>query len=198
MSSLFDMLAEVAGQENANLAAAIGADEPSTQSAVRAALPLLLGALQRNASSPEGAQSLQGALERDHDGSVLARLGDLADDPSTSSGEGILRHAFGGQQRAVEQGISQSSGLSPAQVARLLTTVAPVVMGMLGKLRRERNLDSGGLADLLTEERRAAESAVPDLASLAGLLIDNDGDGLDLGDLGKAGGSLLGGLFKKK
>lgn len=197
MSSLFDMLGELTGQESANLAEAIGADESSTQNAMRAALPLLLGALQRNAASPEGAESLQGALERDHDGSILDSLGDLIRDPSVSSGTGILKHALGGRQRAVEQGVGQSSGLSPAQASRLLTTLAPVVMGMLGKAKREQGLDAGGLADLLTGERQAAESSAPDLASLAGLLIDGDGDGLDMGDITKIGGGLLAGLFKK-
>jgi len=197
MSSLFTMLAEMTGQESSSLAEAIGADESATQNATRAALPLLLGALQRNASSPEGAASLQSALERDHDGSVLDSLGDLIRDPSMTSGAGILKHAFGGKQGAIEQGVGESSGLSPAQVSRLLTTLAPMVMGMLGKARSERGLDAGGLSDMLTGERRAAESSAPDLASLAGLLIDSDGDGLDVGDITKIGGSLLGNLFKK-
>ena len=198
MSSLFDMLADITGQENSNLAGAIGADEGSTNSAVRAALPLLLGALQRNASTPEGAASLQGALERDHDGSILDSLGGLIQDPSVSSGDGILKHALGGRRQAVEQGIGQTSGLDASQVSRLLATLAPMVMGMLGKARREQNLDAGGLTDVLTSERRQAESSAPDLASLAGLLIDSDGDGLDLGDITRAGGGLLGGLFKKR
>ncbi len=117
MSSLFTMLAEMTGQENASLANAIGADESATQNATRAALPLLLGALQRNASSPEGAASLQGALERDHDGSMLDSLGDLIRDPSITSGAGILKHAFGVKQPAIEQGVGESSGLSPARSA---------------------------------------------------------------------------------
>ncbi len=197
MSSMFDMLAELTGRENSNLAGAIGADESSTQNAVRAALPLLIGALQRNAASPEGAASLQGALQRDHDGSILDHLGDLVQDPSTTSGAGILKHAFGGRQGAVEQGVGESAGLSPAQTNRLLATLAPMVMGMLGKTQREKGLDAGGLSDMLSGERRAAESSAPDLASLAGLLVDSDGDGLDMGDITKLGGSLLGNLFKQ-
>jgi hypothetical protein len=197
MSSMFDMLADMAGQQNANLAGAIGADESSTQNAVRAALPLLLGALQRNASSPEGAAALQGALERDHDGGILDKLGDLVQDPSITSGAGILKHAFGGRQEAVERGVGESAGLSPAQSNRLFATLAPMVMGMLGKAQREKGLDAGGLSDMLSGERRAAEASAPDLSSLAGLLIDSDGDGLDMGDITKLGGSLLGNLFKK-
>jgi len=198
MSSLLEMLAGMAGQENANLAGAIGADEGSTQDAVLAALPLLLGALQRNASTPEGASSLQAALERDHDGSILDGIGDLIRDPSVSSGDGILRHSLGDRRQAVEQGLGKTSGLDASQVSRLLMTLAPMVMGMLGKARREQGLDSGALSDMLTTERRATESSAPDLASLAGRLIDSEGDGLDLDDIAKAGGSLLGGLFKKR
>ncbi len=197
MSSLFDMLADITGQENSSLAGAIGADEGSTRNAVQAALPLILGALQRNASNQQGAESLQGALDRDHDGSILDHLGDLIGDPSTSSGDGILRHALGGRRQAVEQGVGRASGLDASQVTRLMTTLAPMVMGMLGKAKREQNLDAGGLSGMLTNERRAVEAASPDLASLAGRLIDTDGDGLDLGDITKVGGSLLSGLFKK-
>jgi hypothetical protein len=72
-----------------------------------------------------------------------------------------------------------------------------MVMGMLGKAQREKGLDAGGLSDMLSGERRAAEASAPDLSSLAGLLIDSDGDGLDMGDITKLGGSLLGNLFKK-
>ena len=65
-----------------------------------AALPLLMGALGRNASQPQGAQSLLGALQRDHLGSndlsgLLGAVlgGSRQGQPSRQTdGAGILGH----------------------------------------------------------------------------------------------------------
>src|SRR5690606_4513087 len=62
--------------------------------AVAAALPLLLGALGRNASQPQGAQALYGALGRDHGGMDLGSLlgavlgGGMGTSPASSQGDG--------------------------------------------------------------------------------------------------------------
>jgi len=64
-------MGQIAGPALGQISGQIGADPQSTQTAVSAALPLLLGALARNASQPGGAEALAGALGRDHDGSVL-------------------------------------------------------------------------------------------------------------------------------
>src|SRR5690606_24611560 len=55
----------------------LGLGEQQTSEAVGAALPLLLGALGRNASQPQGAQALLGALQKDHagGGDITALLG---------------------------------------------------------------------------------------------------------------------------
>jgi hypothetical protein len=47
---------------------ALGADERTTGNAVQAAFAMLLGALAHNSSTPIGASSLLGALDRDLDG----------------------------------------------------------------------------------------------------------------------------------
>ncbi len=78
MSSLFDQLSEhVNGNTIDQLASQIGASPGQTQAAVSAAMPMLLGALARNSATPQGAAGILGALERDHDGSLLDNLGGL-------------------------------------------------------------------------------------------------------------------------
>ena len=52
----------------------LGVEPQQAGTAVEAALPLLLGALGRNASQPQGAQSLFGALDRDHGGMDLGSV----------------------------------------------------------------------------------------------------------------------------
>ena len=54
-----------------DIAQRIGADRQQTQTAIGAALPALLTGLNRNTNAAGGAQNLDRALEKDHDGSLL-------------------------------------------------------------------------------------------------------------------------------
>ena len=72
MSSILDMLTgQLGGGALQQIAGTIGADEGTTGKALSAAMPLLMSALARNASNPQGAQSLHNALSKDHDGGIL-------------------------------------------------------------------------------------------------------------------------------
>lgn len=188
MSSLLDgLMQQLGGDTLRQLGTRIGADPASTQQAVSAALPALLGALARNAQTPDGAAALAGALERDHDGSALQ---DIAATLGGGSGAGILKHVFGGRQEAVQQGVGAATGLSGSQAGQLLTMLAPLVMGALGSAKRARGLDAGGLAAMLGQERASLGSG----GGLGGLLqlIDRDGDGSVVDDLGGMLGRMLG------
>ncbi len=66
MSALDDLLRNLDPNTIAQMAGRIGASPQQTQSAIQAALPLLMGAMTRNASTPQGAESLHRAAVRDH------------------------------------------------------------------------------------------------------------------------------------
>ncbi len=71
-TSLVDaFLSQLQGAPLDQLSQQLGTDHGQTRDAVGAALPLLMGALGRNASEPQGAQQLWGALQRDHMPSAL-------------------------------------------------------------------------------------------------------------------------------
>lgn len=53
-----------------------GISSEQTSEVLSMALPALMGAMQQNATSAQGAQSLLGALTSKHDGSILDNLGD--------------------------------------------------------------------------------------------------------------------------
>ena len=122
---------------------------------------MIVAALARNASDPAGADALNGALERDHDGSLLEDLGGfLGGGASSSIGGAILGHVFGGQRGSVESSLGRSTGLDGASIAKLLAMLAPIVMAALAKKRGQEGLDSGGLTDLLGGERDRMQEAV--------------------------------------
>jgi len=198
LSSIVEILMQqLAGSASSDIGKSLGANEQTTQTAIAAALPLLLGAFARNSDSTQGAEALHGALAKDHDGSVLDNLAGYLGAPNLDDGSGIVRHAFGDRQAAVERGVSKASGLDMANAAKLLTVLAPVVMGMIGRNQRQQGLDSAGLAELLGGERKRVEHQDAPAAGL-GRLLDSDGDG-DIGDdIAKLGKGLLQGFLKSR
>ncbi len=69
-----DLASQLRGEPVQQVAQQLGLDPAQASSAVDAALPLLMGALGRNASQPEGAQALFGALQNDHAGGDLGSV----------------------------------------------------------------------------------------------------------------------------
>lgn len=126
-------------------------------------------------------------------GSILGGGG-----PKALDGAGILGHIFGSRRPGVEQGMERASGLGSAQIGKLLTLLAPIVMSALAKAKQSRSLDEGGLSGYLGEQRREIETRTPGMGS-GGLLgmLDRDDDGSiadDIASIGVSlGGSLLGG-----
>ena len=176
----------------------LGVGEAQASTAIKAAVPLLVGALQRNASSQSGLDSLAGALDRDHDGSILDNLGGFLGNPQAGPGDGILGHLLGGKRPAVEQGISRSSGMSIASTGKLLTMLAPLLLGALGRQQKQQGLDVSSLAGLLGQEQQEVQRRAPEAMGLAGALLDADGDGdVEMDDIAKKGLGMLGEMFGK-
>ncbi len=198
MSSLLESLTGqiLGGDTVSQLSRAIGADEGATTKALAGALPALLGGLAKNTSQSAGAASLASALDRDHDGSILDNLGGLLQGGAASAGAGILGHIFGGREKAVESTIGRSSGLSGSQMSQLLAMVAPLVLGFLGRQKKQQGFDAGQLASMLGGARDEMTKAQPSaMGALAGLL-DADGDGSFMDEVSDIGGSLLGSFLK--
>lgn len=126
-----------------------GASKEETQSVVTAALPALFGALQDNASHG-GAQGILNALNKKHDGGILDNLSGSLGSNVAADGNGILKHVLGGKQTPIQQAISQKTGVSSANVSKILSLLAPIVMGYLGRQAKSKSVDNdSGLTDLL-------------------------------------------------
>ncbi len=198
MSDLMSMLSQALGGNTlGQISRQIGADETSTATAISAALPILLGAMDRNTDQPGGADSLLNALSRDHDGSILDNLGGFLGGAQSGPGDAILGHILGGKKRSVETGLSKASGLDMSMIAKLLPILAPIVMGAMGRMSKQKGLGAQDLSGYLTNERRQAEQRQPDAMSALGNLLDTNDDGQVIDDVMKIGGSLLSGFFKR-
>ncbi len=210
MSGLLDLLNSPMGKQLiSGVAGQTGQPENKTADVLSMAMPLLLGAMKKNVSSPQGAEGLMSALSSKHDGSILDNLGGLfgggVDNSVMSDGAGILGHVFGGKQPQVENALSQKSGMDAGSIGNILKIAAPIVMGFLGKQKAQSNVsDANGMNSLLGGMLGGQPQQNQ---SLITTLLDADGDGsiLDdvagmvMGDGKKKGGlgGLLGGLFGK-
>jgi hypothetical protein len=205
MSSILDGIAgQLGGDTIARLGEQIGADPATTANAIQIALPMIVGALANNASTPAGAGALDTALARDHDGSVLDDLGSLLGGATGAGGGGaldgaaILGHILGGRQDAVQDGIGRTTGLGRGQVVQLLMMLAPLVMAYLGRQKRDQGLDADGVGAALRNERDHIETRQPGLGGLLNQFFDRDHDGSLVDDIARMAPGVLGGLFGGK
>jgi hypothetical protein len=158
----------------------LGTDENSTISAIQAALPMLLGGLANSSASQAGAASLLAALDRDHDGSVLDDLGGFLDDYLSGRGQGILSHVFGAQEGAIERGVSNASGLDLIKVGPLLLMLAPIVMGAIGRARREQGIGAGDMQRELSAAAQQTGGTQGLLGALSSMFdMNRDGSAVD-------------------
>jgi len=191
MFSLQDLLGPQKGSEAVDqISQQVGAEPSAVNSAIQAALPAILGSLANNASNPQQAQSLDQALEQDHDGGILDNLGGLGGmifDQSTptprhADAGGILGHILGGGQGQVAQDVSHQTGLPTGQVAQILMMLAPIVMGYLGQQKRQQGVGADGLGGLLGGLLGGGGSPSYPQQSGGGFL-DRDGDGSSMDDI---------------
>ncbi len=210
MSGLLDLLSSPMGKQLiSGVAGQTGNSTDQTGSVLTMALPLLMGAMKKNASTPEGAQGLMSALSNNHDGSILNNLAGLfgggVDQSVKDDGAGILGHVLGGKQAQVENALSQKSGMDTSSIATILQVAAPILMGMIGQQKQQQNInDASGIQSMLGGMMGGGKQADKQ-QSLIESFLDSDGDGSILDDVaslalgGKKGGigGLLGGLFGK-
>jgi hypothetical protein len=204
-----DLLSRLAGAPAQQIAQRLGITPSQASTAIGAALPLLLGALGRNASQAQGAESLFGALKEHRDRDIGGVLDSAME--GQAQGPQILGHKFGARQPRAEQAVGQATGLGQDKAGMLLRWLAPIAMAYLAKRMfdmrhpaeppsqmQAAGTDTGlatpspqVLGDVLQHE---AKQAGPQHGGLLGAVLDRDGDGdVDFSDLLKAGGSLLGG-----
>lgn len=200
MFSLQDLLGQDQGSQAIDeISQNVGAEPSLVNTAIQMALPALIGGLANNASTPEGAQSLNTALDTDHaGGGILGNLGGLAGmifggeqqapPPREADAGGILGHILGSNQGAVAQEVSQKSGLGMGQVAQILMMLAPIVMSYLGKQKQEQGVGADGLGGLLggllgggqAAQQQSSGNSMIDMASN---MLDSDRDGSSLDDI---------------
>lgn len=212
MSGILDLLNSDLGKTIVSgVAGQTNQPQNKTQDVLTMALPVLMQAMKRNASTPQGAEGLLGALNGKHDGSILDDLGGLfgggVDNDILDDGGKILGHVLGNKQQNVTSALGAKSGMDAGSVAQILKVAAPILMGLLGKQSRQQKVtNQSGIEGLLGG--LLGGNAPQHEQSFLESILDADGDGSVIDDVAgmvlggnkkKGGlGGLLGGLFGGK
>ena len=189
------LLGLLQGQDLGNLASQVGGNEGEVKNGVMAALPAMLAALGKNAGTEKGAEELNNALEKKHDGSILDNLSGYLSNPDLKDGAGILNHLFGNQTSNVANAVSQSSGLDTNGSMKMLQMLAPILMGMLGQQKKQNNLDAKGLGNLtsMLASNFGSEAGAAGIMEAVTNLLDANKDGNVMDDIMGMVGKLFGG-----
>ena len=113
-------------------------------SIITSALPTLIGAMQKNAATENGAASLANAF--------TSHLGDSSinlNAASLTDGGKILGHILGGNSDSVFSALAKQTGTNSNQVSGILSAIAPALLGLLGKGQKSSNTSIGGLGGML-------------------------------------------------
>ncbi len=192
MNAITQIITQQLGGSAANtIAQRFGISETTANTAIQMGVPLILAALARNASQPQEAQNLHQAVATDHDGSILDNVTGYLQNPQSANGAGILGHVFGGQRPAIENNLAQATGMDQSSAGGLLETLAPLVMGSLGKAQQQNGLDASGLSDLLNNQQQEAQANAPGAMSMLSSLLDQNKDGSSMDDLQRMAASFF-------
>ena len=197
MASVFDLItSSLDSRAVGQISQQLGQDTGTTENAINAALPMLLGAVQKSAKH-DGAAGLAQALNSRHDGGILNDLSGFIAKDDQSDGAGILKHILGSKQGLAEKALEMASGVDQRQASSLLATLAPVVLGALGKTKRDSRISDDALNSVLDGEADMLEKKAPGVMGALGGFLDTDGDGdTDMSDILSRGARSLGGLFR--
>ncbi|MGD9907606.1 MAG: DUF937 domain-containing protein, partial [Mesotoga sp.] len=175
---------------SSELAKSVGTTPDKVQKVTQLGLPTLLQGLTRNASTQEGAESLNRALDQHKDENVDDVKSYLSN-ADRSGGQKILSHIFPENEERVEKNLATQTGLKKNQVSGILSQIAPLLLAALGNEKTKSNVDSSGIAGFLSNI--ASSSSNSGMMGKAADLLDKDRDGSFLDDAG----SFFGKFFKK-
>ena len=158
------------------IGSAAGLDKSKTNSAIDAAIPVLLSGLMKKASTPSGASELSNIFKKqDAEPSILDNLGSLVSGGASSKllsmGSSLLPMLLGSSQASIVSVLMKLLGIGDKGVLGLLGSLAPIVMSVVGKQAKSAGgFDPGVLTNLLGGQSNFLSSALPnELKGVMGL-----------------------------
>lgn len=183
------------------LAKSTKTDKSKVTAVLSDALPVLVGKMSDNASTADGAASLNKALNEHKTGDVIDAAAFL-NSADSADGKKILGHILGDDEAAATKAISKKSGVSGSKVSTILSMVAPLLLSQLGNKKDDDEATGLGglLGGLLGNSSNSSNSSGGIGSMLLGSLLGGSSNSSSSSSNSSGGllGGLLGGLFGGK
>ena len=169
--NLVDLVtSQLTGDVLGKLAGLTGTSESQTRSATNAAVPALLTAFAKLASTNSGASTLAtslGGLDLKTLGNLAGLLGGSQASGLGSIGGSLLSSLLGNNLGSLVGTIASFAGMQPGIMKTLLTYLAPIVLGTVANSFKGVKPDAAGLTRLFSEQQDNIKAALPRGLSLA-------------------------------
>ncbi|MBQ4381790.1 MAG: DUF937 domain-containing protein [Oscillospiraceae bacterium] len=109
-----------------------GTSVKDVQNVLSAGIPSLLSGALQQSQNGDTAQRFAGALSQ-HSASDLSNLGSFFSNVDLTDGSKIISHLLGSGKDEAISDISERAGVSKKKTNNILSTVAPMLMSLLGK-----------------------------------------------------------------
>ncbi len=168
-----------------------GIDKSKIINLIMMALPLIIKALTRNASSSSGAESLLGALTQHTSRDSIDRQIENAD---AEDGAAILNHILGNDAASVTSGLAEQTGLSNEEISSTLNNMAPAILSELSAATSQIQNTAGAAGGVDLSDGLDFSDLMGVFSGIQSAQQNNQGGGLLSGLLG----AFLGGKQEEK
>jgi len=172
-----ELMNDFRGDSLSSIASAVGQNPATTQSAIAAALPALIGGLAYKASTTDQASNLLDVITRNKlDSDTFASPSSAVRAPGginslMNVGRPLLDSIFGNRSGAITDWVASRSGVSRSSSSSLLSIALPIVLGLIARRLRSTGWGASNLMKLMADQRAYLQDAP---AELAGVLREEE------------------------
>ena len=188
MSGILDTVQQQLSPDTVNqISQQLGVDPATTQQAITAALPVVLGGMASHADDPAAAAAIHdeadnhagllGGLGNLIPGGAGGMLGGLASAVGAGGLGSVLGSVLGPKNTQVQDGVSKASGLDPQRAKQLMMILVPIVLAAIAHHKRSAGLAPSEVGPTLQEQARTAqaeaERQAPHMGGLLGGIMSH-------------------------
>jgi hypothetical protein len=188
MSGILDTVQQQLSPNTVNqISEQLGVDPATTQQAITAALPVVLGGMASHADDPAAAAAIHeeadnhagllGGLENLIPGGAGGMLGGLASAVGAGGLGSVLGSVLGSKNTQVQDGVSKASGLDPQRAKQLMMILVPIVLAAIAHHKRTSGLAPSEVGPTLQNQARTAqaeaERQAPHMGGLLGGIMSH-------------------------
>src|SRR5690242_4272191 len=143
----------------------LGESDQSVTRGVRSSIAAVMGALSSRAGDSNGLRGMLDLVPGNTPDLGFAQIFNNATNQQSSAiatGKRVLSGLFGSSESNVMNAIGRGSGLRSNTVSTLMASIAPFVLGFIGRKVRDGGTGMNGLAGLLQRDATAIRGALPD------------------------------------